>query len=507
EQTQEIAALRHKDELSNSRGGKGANLGEELRRLEGMWRVSEKYRGAAEAASEQLKLVKEVQGLREENQQVCEQLSKLQVTQGESMATIAELEARNELLAGEVESLRKILEDSEAKVAALEDEKETLISRTLDDKMKLLEEVNRMNAELEALRHQGTQAQLGTETGQPGSFDKAGLGLDQVPSCVRMTLPAHVSEINDVCYSPTGDLLGTASENGCIKVFDAASGQQRQQLSCPQGTSVSAMGLAFCGDLVAAGCSDNSCRVWNHRTSRERAHFRGHQQKVCCVQFAQGGAHVISGSHDCSIKDWDINRQFTANAKLMRAGSKCNSLDVLSDVTVISGHMDGQLRVWDLRAASLQHTVKGLHEDQITSVSCIGRGGGSGHVVLTNSRDNTLKLVDLRAYATLNVLSHPRYRTPFNFSRACASPSGTHVAAASGDRVVYIWEVSSGRVCAELESHEACCVSCTWSPSPGPPRLTAPSNTACKCLLILLNQPILHMNWLAVCGSFLAPCP
>ena len=109
----------------------------------------------------------------------------------------------------------------------------------------------------------------------------------------------------------------------------------------------------------------------------------------------------------------------------------------------------------------------GLHGDQITSVQCCDSGSGSGPCVLTASRDNALKVVDTRTYETLAALTHDYYRTASNHGRASISSDGRHVAAGSGDKLVYIWEVTGERLVAQLESHEAAVMACCWSPGGG----------------------------------------
>jgi len=47
----------------------------------------------------------------------------------------------------------------------------------------------------------------------------------------------------------------------------------------------------------------------------------------------------------------------------------------------------------------------------------------------------------------------------------CAwSPDGTHIALASADRTVYVWDVSTGREVVKLKGHGGAVRSCAWSP-------------------------------------------
>lgn len=60
---------------------------------------------------------------------------------------------------------------------------------------------------------------------------------------------------------------------------------------------------------------------------------------------------VISGSADRSLKVWDISRKTYRQSSTLRHSSTSTCVDVASDATnVVSGHMDGGIRFWDLRS-------------------------------------------------------------------------------------------------------------------------------------------------------------
>ncbi|KAG5192957.1 WD40-repeat-containing domain protein [Tribonema minus] len=488
----ELIILRHK--VSEGLGGGGQDS-EAMRAMQGELsrlheQVSDKYRGQAEYVSEQLRLVMRVQELEAALRQSASALERLQVEHGETMARGAEAEARaaeadadGAALRAELASVRALLDAAERATRASTAESESLLSRVLEDKQRMLEEVNRMNDELATLRESRAAALRrhtdpalgaiaaaadGRRGSGSGSSARGSVSGATVPSRCRHRLPAHASGINDVVFSESGALIASGGDDGCVKVWDTASGQQRAKLSAAgvsAASGISMVSVALHGELVAAGCSDTCARVWSHQSCRQVAHLTGHQQKVCAVVWWGDGRHLATGSHDCSIKVWDLERQWSSTPQLMRAPSKVNALDSgaggSGDSTLVSGHFDGSLRFWDPRAAAKMHTITGLHSDQITSVQC------SGMNVLTASRDNTLKVLDVRSYETTACVSHDYYRAAAHFGRACLSPDATYAAAGSGDRLVYVWDLAGGRLVAQLETHTAAVIACDWSPARG----------------------------------------
>lgn len=82
--------------------------------------------------------------------------------------------------------------------------------------------------------------------------------------------------------------------------------------------------------------------------------------------------------------------------------------------TLISGHLDGGVRFWDANKGSEIADLTNVHSGQITSVSMspgktyLKLHQNSNHLdgssLLTNSRDNTLKIIDVRTYHVLKTL-------------------------------------------------------------------------------------------------------
>lgn len=79
---------------------------------------------------------------------------------------------------------------------------------------------------------------------------------------------------------------------------------------------------------------------------------------------------------------------------------KTSSLHRHPTARVRSGHFDGGVRFWDLRKGDIAHEVASLHpQSQVTAV--VASSGGSQ--ILTNGRDNTLRLLDVRTFGILRV--------------------------------------------------------------------------------------------------------
>ena len=76
----------------------------------------------------------------------------------------------------------------------------------------------------------------------------------------------------------------------------------------------------------------------------------GHGHKVTCVRLFGNERGIITGSADRSMKVWDISKQTYRQTVTLRHSSTSNCVDVgIDSFTVVSAHLDGGIRFWDIR--------------------------------------------------------------------------------------------------------------------------------------------------------------
>jgi WD40 repeat protein len=88
---------------------------------------------------------------------------------------------------------------------------------------------------------------------------------------------------------------------------------------------------------------------------------------------------------------------------------------LVDDTSVVSGHQDGSLRLWDIaRTPNCVHTMEKHHTAHVTSVAYSPR---TSYHILTSSKDNTLAIVDLRNFSILKTFKAPQFRVSCEWSR------------------------------------------------------------------------------------------
>lgn len=176
-----------------------------------------------------------------------------------------------------------------------------------------------------------------------------------------------------------------------------------------------------------------------HRTPQKKKiqhTLTGHSGKVLAAKFLGEPTKVVTGSHDRTLKIWDLRSRSCICTKF--AGSSCNDLVTTdgSGSTIISGHFDKKIRFWDTRTDCPSNDI--VLQGKITSLDL----SRDGKHLISCVRDDTIKLMDLRQNQILRTFSDDGFKVGCDWARVSLSSDGTKVAAGSADGSVYVWDVS-----------------------------------------------------------------
>ena len=105
----------------------------------------------------------------------------------------------------------------------------------------------------------------------------------------RATLTGHAGRVAAVAVAPDGSWLATAGGDGTVRIWDAATGQERAVLTS-HAERCAAVAVAPDGSWLASAGWDGTVRIWDAATGRERAVLTGHTSPVTAVAVAPDGS-------------------------------------------------------------------------------------------------------------------------------------------------------------------------------------------------------------------------
>lgn len=280
----------------------------------------------------------------------------------------------------------------------------------------------------------------------------------RVPVTALHSFDAHDGEVNAVRFSPGSRLLATGGMDRRVKLWEV-SGDKCEAKGSLTGSNAGITSIEFdsAGSYLLAASNDFASRIWTVDDYRLRHTLTGHSGKVLSAKFLLDNARIVSGSHDRTLKLWDLRNKVCI--KTVFAGSSCNDI-VCTEQCVMSGHFDKKIRFWDIRTECIVRELE--LQGRITALDL----NPERTELLSCSRDDLIKIVDLRANAVRQTFSAQGFKCGSDWTRVIFSPDGRYVAAGSADGALYFWNVMTGKVEKILgKQHCSSINAVAWSPS------------------------------------------
>jgi len=289
-------------------------------------------------------------------------------------------------------------------------------------------------------------------------------------SRVLKTLSGHTNQVWHAVYSPDGAQVATISDDGTVKVWDAASGQLLQTMPY-QG--IDSLGGTLMYDdtgsrvsFVAIGANYESVilHIWNVSSGELLI------QKELPVPLENWSLalspdweYMVAGRENGTAELWDVE---TAEKLLTLSGHE----DVVKGVSfstdgsrLATSSRNGQVQVWDVEASVTDEQGQLVIAFETPTQSKLGKSffsvdGTRLALIFTDSTAEVWDLADI-SQPPIFLEGHTNW-----VQYAAFHPNSSWVATAAGDGTAKVWDLTTGEELFTLSGHKGFVHRLTFSP-------------------------------------------
>lgn len=218
-------------------------------------------------------------------------------------------------------------------------------------------------------------------------------------------------------YSKDGTVFLSACQDQYLRLFDVTKGRFKQFRAIKaQDVGWSVLDTAFSPDgcyLIYSSWSENIhiCNIHGDYETHSALELRPSQAQFCAfsIQFSSDNKEILAGANDGHLYIYDREkgeRTLMVDAHEDDVNAVCFA-DSSSQI-LFSGGDDGLCRVWDRRTLSEEWSTQvGTLAGHSDGITFIDTKGDSRHLI-SNSKDQTIKLWDLRHFSNQATIENAR---------------------------------------------------------------------------------------------------
>ncbi|KIJ47890.1 hypothetical protein M422DRAFT_205787, partial [Sphaerobolus stellatus SS14] len=225
-------------------------------------------------------------------------------------------------------------------------------------------------------------------------------------------------------------------------------------------SDVSSVAFSPDGQYIVSGSHDKTVRLWNIQTGEAVGMpFEAHTEWVTSVAFSPDGKYVVSGSYDKTMRLWGVPSGDHIGKPFQGHTAHVHAVAFSPEgLYLVSGDSDGTIH---LRSVQTSEVIKSFGGQTWGVNSLVFSPDGC--LIVSGSKDIRIWSVQTGEITQGQRKSHKGHTG--NVSSVVFSPDGQYIASGSADTTIQVWSLITWKAVGRpLEGHAGCVKAVTFSP-------------------------------------------
>lgn len=256
-------------------------------------------------------------------------------------------------------------------------------------------------------------------------------------SHIRFTLTGHTTPVTSLSFSPDGKHLVTSGDT-TARVWDVATGKETVALKGHERLVRQAQ-FSPTGQLIATASADGTVRLWEPNAAREVGVLKGHEGDVWSVQFSPDGEWLVTTGDDSTGRIWHVPT-VSQSRVLDKHHAVVHSATFSPDGTrVLTAGADHTARLWETSSGKELVVLDDFSDTVITA-----RFDAYGKRILTLTAGNQAQVWDAETGSPVSSLHSYNSFFADRYVDGQFSPLGFSVVTADIGGAVTVWDAETG---------------------------------------------------------------